>query len=78
MTSTTTLARWTVRRLASGRLVDVDPDGHVHFESEQVEEGPSCNICDALGHGYPGGGPCPLEETGWADPDSDRDLYEPF
>ncbi len=31
-------------------------------------EGPSCSICDALGHGYPGGGPCPLEETGEDDP----------
>jgi hypothetical protein len=27
----------------------------------QDEEGLSCSICDALGHGYPGGGPCPLE-----------------
>jgi hypothetical protein len=25
------------------------------------DEGPSCSICDALGHGYPGGPPCPLE-----------------
>ena len=28
---------------------------------EQYIEGPTCSICDALGHGYPGGGPCPLE-----------------
>ena len=26
-----------------------------------------CSICDAPGHGYPGGGPCPLEDRGWAD-----------
>ena len=26
-------------------------------------EGPTCSICDGLGHGYPGGGPCPLEDT---------------
>ncbi len=30
-------------------------------------EGPSCSICDGLGHGFPGGGPCPLEDRGWAD-----------
>lgn len=24
-------------------------------------EGPTCSICDGLGHGYPGGPPCPLE-----------------
>jgi hypothetical protein len=30
-------------------------------------EGPTCSLCDALGHGYPGGGPCPLEERGWMD-----------
>jgi len=24
-----------------------------------------CSICDGLGHGQPGYGPCPLEETGW-------------
>lgn len=37
-------------------------------------EGPSCSICDALGHGYPGGGPCPLEETGEDDP-RERELW---
>lgn len=24
-----------------------------------------CSICDGMGHGYPGGGPCPLETVGW-------------
>lgn len=28
--------------------------------------GPTCNICDALGHGYPGGGLCPLEVTDYS------------
>lgn len=28
---------------------------------EAMYEDPSCSICDATGHGYPGGGPCPLE-----------------
>lgn len=23
-----------------------------------------CSICDGMGHGYPGGGPCPTEMTG--------------
>ncbi len=27
-------------------------------------EGPCCRICDGQGHGYPGGGPCPLEMQG--------------
>lgn len=35
----------------------------------EVYEGPSCSICDGLGHGYPGGRPCPLEERGWMDDD---------
>lgn len=26
---------------------------------------PTCNICDAYGHGYPGAGPCPLEDRGY-------------
>lgn len=30
-------------------------------EAEGYDEGPSCSICDGLGHGYPGGPPCPLE-----------------
>jgi hypothetical protein len=25
------------------------------------DDGPCCSICDGLGHGYPGGPPCPLE-----------------
>lgn len=32
-------------------------------------EGPSCSICDGLGHGYPGGGPCPLEDRGAYEPE---------
>jgi hypothetical protein len=34
-----------------------------------------CSICDGVGHGYPGGGPCPLEETGWMEADRDREMY---
>lgn len=35
----------------------------------------TCSICDALGHGFPGGGPCPLEDRGWEDAERDR-LHE--
>lgn len=30
------------------------------------DEGPTCSICDGLGHGYPGGRPCPLEERDYS------------
>ena len=33
-------------------------------------EPPTCSMCDAYGHGYPGGGPCPLEERGAAELDA--------
>lgn len=35
-------------------------------------EPPTCSLCDAVGHGYPGGGPCPLEDRGAWDDDRDR------
>jgi hypothetical protein len=45
-----------------------DEEGNVEWDwIDQEEEGPACSICDALGHGYPGGGPCPLEERAWDD-----------
>lgn len=44
----------------------VCPDCMDDYPDAQCEEGPTCNICDALGHGYPGAGPCPLESP---DPD---------
>jgi hypothetical protein len=40
--------------------VALQDDAYANYEYE----GPSCSICDGLGHGYPGGGPCPLEERG--------------
>lgn len=53
------------RRLASGREVFIDDRGHATFvapyDEEDYDEGGHCSICDALGHGYPGAGPCPLE-----------------
>lgn len=35
-------------------------------EYDWQDEGPTCSICDALGHGYPGAGPCPLEVTDYS------------
>lgn len=35
-----------------------------------------CSICDGVGHGYPGGGPCPLEMTmSQADVDREDEEY---
>ncbi len=34
-----------------------------------------CSICDGMGHGYPGGGPCPLESVGWMETMADE-AYE--
>lgn len=35
----------------------------------------TCSLCDGVGHGYPGAGPCPLEERGWMDAEMDRHYY---
>lgn len=34
---------------------------------------PCCSICDGAGHGYPGGGPCPLEVNERARWEDDQD-----
>ena len=49
-----------LRAGAADLVADFDdlPDGF---------EGPTCSICDALGHGYPGAGPCPLEVADYSD-----------
>lgn len=53
---------------AAGRVLAVVPAavhaGYVAAEEAQADEGPTCSICDGVGHGYPGGGPCPLEMRG--------------
>lgn len=33
-----------------------------------------CSICDGVGHGQPGYGPCPLEERGWAEALMDEEM----
>lgn len=43
---------------------DEDLDGW--DDDAEPAEGPRCSICDGLGHGYPGGGPCPLEVTDYS------------
>jgi hypothetical protein len=40
--------------------------------ADTFDEGPTCSLCDAVGHGYPGAGPCPLENRGWEDAEEDR------
>lgn len=62
------------RVLASGNVAVVDSDTNKVIEiipAEDVfeffDEGPTCSICDGLGHGYPGGPPCPIEDRGYND-----------
>ena len=40
---------------------------------DQEPDPPTCNICDAVGHGYPGAGPCPLE-VGQYDPREEAEM----
>lgn len=60
------------RILASGRIAVLDDSGRVieilgpNVEDYEAWE-PACNICDATGHGYPGAGPCPLEDVDYSD-----------
>jgi hypothetical protein len=65
-----------------GVVTYADCEGGRHFERiagtwvenfpEWEDQGPTCSLCDAVGHGYPGGGPCPLEERGWEEAEYDR------
>jgi hypothetical protein len=55
-----------VRTLASGTQVLLDADGTPVMRVGKPVG--FCSICDGLGHGYPGAGPCPLEERGSQDP----------
>lgn len=58
------------RILASGRIAVLDDSGRViDILTELVEDydwEPTCGICDATGHGYPGAGPCPLEDVDYS------------
>jgi hypothetical protein len=65
------------RILASGNVAVLDESARVtmilskedwyQYESYLDEQARSCSICDGLGHGYPGGRPCPLEDVSYAD-----------
>lgn len=75
----------TTRRLASGRVAVLDDDGRAVMivdpdtaddltradedDYRWEAEAGFCSICDGLGHGYPGGGPCPLEDRGYGEPE---------
>lgn len=54
-----------------GPLVDFLWDEY----AEAMAEPPTCSLCDGLGHGYPGAGPCPLEERGYWDAEEDLARY---
>jgi hypothetical protein len=44
---------------------DIPPIPDTVVYEPQWDEGSTCSICDGLGHGYPGAGPCPLEDRGY-------------
>jgi len=39
------------------------PPNAYRSDDEHDDEPRRCSICDGIGHGYPGAGPCPTEET---------------
>lgn len=39
----------------------------IEMEAQMEAQMGMCSICDALGHGYPGGPPCPLEVCDYSD-----------
>jgi hypothetical protein len=42
-------------------------------EYAEYDDVPCCSICDGAGHGYPGGGPCPLEVSDLVRWETDED-----
>ena len=57
-------AKWTGHSVADTYADRWTADEDEWDPDDDEYEGPTCSICDGLGHGYPGGGPCPLEERG--------------
>ncbi len=41
-------------------------------DSEGEMDSRFCSSCDGMGHGYLGGGPCPLESIGWMETMADE------
>lgn len=54
------------------KLFSVEESDELDYENFLAER--TCSICDGLGHGYPGGGPCPLEVSPvvWMEEEEDR------
>lgn len=55
---------WYAVRWSNGFVVNYTSALLKDAEEPYEYEGPTCSICDGLGHGYPGGPPCPLEQRG--------------
>ncbi len=51
------------RLFATGRTAEAEEV--IYGPIDYGYEGPTCSLCDAVGHGYPGAGPCPLEDRGY-------------
>lgn len=49
----------------------IQPD----WQDDGWDEGPTCPICDGLGHGVPGTRPCPIEDSGRYDDRGDRGYF---
>lgn len=55
-------------------------EDELHDYADTLEAAQSCSICDGLGHGYPGGRPCPLEENEqqWVEADAEERMAALF
>lgn len=64
------------------RSIPTLAEGEGTFATEEdhywanVEPERTCSLCDGLGHGYPGAGPCPLEERGFGYNDEEHRLFQ--
>ena len=63
-TNDLTIAREAFMAIKAAGCLTEDDALQVLYYAE--DEGPTCGICDGLGHGYPGAGPCPLEEADYS------------
>lgn len=62
------------RLVATERTEDKATEALDDYADSQAQR--SCTICDGLGHGYPGAGPCPLEEGPWEPEDPRERAFE--
>lgn len=65
------LASGNIALLDEGKVVWTGPIEDAEYAAychdEQKNYVPTCSLCDAPGHGYPGGGPCHLEDVDYSD-----------